>query len=179
MQPKPTQNSSPSPNVLKPYVNTQPSTSQPTPNLTLSTPSFNEHSFKLNPTKIETIYPTHREPSSTAPYSTQVAADKDKSISEHDLITSGTHIYTDGSGIEGNIGAAAVLYTSNRNPRLLRYHLGKDNEHTVYKAKAVGLTLAAQLLLMECDLDLPSIYSSTIKQPSNPVMSLCPSPATT
>ena len=47
------------------------------------------------------------------------------------------------------------MYNSNRNPRYLRYHLGKDNEHTIYGAEAVGLTLVAQLLLREMGLDLP------------------------
>ena len=47
------------------------------------------------------------------------------------------------------------MYNSNRDPRYLRYHLGKDNEHTVYRAEAVGLMLVAQLLLREMGLDLP------------------------
>ena len=90
------------------------------------------------------------------PHSTHVTPDKDKSITKHNQITSGTRVYTDGSGINGNfIGAAAVVYNSNRDPRYLRYHLGKDNEHTVYGAEAVGLTLVAQLLLREMGLDLP------------------------
>jgi len=79
----------------------------------------------------------------------------------------GTRVYTDGSGIDGRIGAAAVLYTGRCNPKILRYHLGTQNEHTVYEAEAVGLTLAAHLLNSELDLTTPvDIYvdnQATIK----------------
>ncbi|KIJ58963.1 hypothetical protein HYDPIDRAFT_50490, partial [Hydnomerulius pinastri MD-312] len=57
---------------------------------------------------------------------------------------------------EGGIGAAAVLIQNDRRPRVLRYHLGSTDEHTVYEAEAVGLTLAAQLLTTERDLALPA-----------------------
>ena len=65
------------------------------------------------------------------------------------------YIYMDGSGIEGRIGAAAVLYIGRRNPKVLRYHLGMQNKHTVYKAEAVDLSLAMHLLNSELDLTTP------------------------
>jgi hypothetical protein len=38
------------------------------------------------------------------------------------------------------------LYTDSP-PKMLRYHLGKPEGHTIYEAEAVGLTLAAKILL--------------------------------
>ncbi|KAF8548299.1 hypothetical protein OG21DRAFT_1423306, partial [Imleria badia] len=61
----------------------------------------------------------------------------------------------DSFGIDSNIGTAAVLYKLNCDPKILCYHLGKDNQHTVYEAEAVGLTLAAHLLLTQSNLVLP------------------------
>jgi len=46
-------------------------------------------------------------------------------------------VYSDGSGIEGMIGAAAVLYRGGRMKRVLRYQLGTDEEHTVYEGEGV------------------------------------------
>lgn len=65
-------------------------------------------------------------------------------------------IFTDGSGHNGGIGAAAVLMRSGQEPRTLRYYLGPDEEHTVYEAEILGLTLAAQLLLTERNVEYPA-----------------------
>lgn len=71
------------------------------------------------------------------------------------LLTNNIQIYCDGSGYRENIGAAAVLFRSRSHPRTLRLHLGKDKEHTVFKAEEVRLMLAAKLLEMEEDLMFP------------------------
>lgn len=55
-------------------------------------------------------------------------------------------IFTDSSGQNGGIGAAAVLICEGSAPRTLRFYLGTHKEHTVYEAEAVGLTLVAHLL---------------------------------
>jgi hypothetical protein len=47
-------------------------------------------------------------------------------------------VFADGSGIDGNVGAAAVLYKNGKCTRSLRYQLGTLEEHTTYKAEAVG-----------------------------------------
>lgn len=113
------------------------------------------HSFQLDPTKIETVTPACRAPTSTTPYTTHIADDKNKSIHEHDNIKTGTKVYSDGSGKKGKIGASAVLYRTGCDPRILCYHLGTEKEHTVYEAEAIGMSLAAQLLLTERELELP------------------------
>ncbi|KAG1764712.1 ribonuclease H-like domain-containing protein, partial [Suillus occidentalis] len=64
-------------------------------------------------------------------------------------------VYSDGSGYQGNIGAAAVLFRAGRQPRVLRFHLGSEDEHTVFEGEAVGLMLAAELIATEDDPTFP------------------------
>jgi ribonuclease HI len=49
-------------------------------------------------------------------------------------------IYTDGSGNEGNTGAAAVMYKKGRTTpiKTLQYHLGSKDDHNSYEAELVG-----------------------------------------
>jgi ribonuclease HI len=65
-------------------------------------------------------------------------------------------VFSDGSGHDGNIGAAAVLLREGHEPRILFFNLGSDEDHTVYEAEAVGLTLAAHLLSTERPLTFPA-----------------------
>jgi len=58
---------------------------------------------------------------------------------------SDVRIYTDGSGIEGKIGAAAVL-RSGITQKIARHYLGPAKQHTVYEGENVGQILAYQLL---------------------------------
>ena len=53
----------------------------------------------------------------------------------------------DGSCTDGLIGTSAVLYVDYTHVATLCYHLGSAEHHTVFKAEAVGLILAARLLL--------------------------------
>ncbi|OJA10385.1 hypothetical protein AZE42_10669 [Rhizopogon vesiculosus] len=89
-----------------------------------------------------------------------IAPSREQAIADHDSNEDEIKIYCDGSGINQNIGAAAVLYCKERpQPRVLRYHLGSADEHTVYESEAVGLTLAAQLISTEDDITFQvSIY---------------------
>jgi ribonuclease HI len=41
-------------------------------------------------------------------------------------------------------------------PRILKYYLGTDRQHTVYEAEAVGLTLAAKLISTERNMKYPA-----------------------
>ena len=61
-------------------------------------------------------------------------------------------VFTDGSGLYGQVGAAAVMYRRGQGPRVLRYHLGSLTEHTVFEAEAVGLLLALHMLKYERDI---------------------------
>lgn len=60
----------------------------------------------------------------------------------------GTRIYTDGSDVDGGVGAAAVLYRGNRRI-VLRHYLGPSTSHTVYEAELVGIILGLELARTE------------------------------
>ena len=59
--------------------------------------------------------------------------------------TRGTIIYTDGSGFEKGIGAAAILMQNGTTFDTIRYYLGPDNQHTVYEAEATAVILALHI----------------------------------
>src|SRR6202034_118017 len=61
-------------------------------------------------------------------------------------------IFSDGSGMEGNIGSVAVLYHHKNGietKHILRYDLAPDTKHTVYKGEVAGAILAQELLHKE------------------------------
>ncbi|CAG7850111.1 SubName: Full=Uncharacterized protein {ECO:0000313/EMBL:CCA77176.1} [Serendipita indica DSM 11827] len=58
-------------------------------------------------------------------------------------------VYTDGSGMEGMIGAGAVLYRDRVRIRSARFLLGEDTEHMVHEGELVGIALGVQLAKME------------------------------
>lgn len=55
-------------------------------------------------------------------------------------------VYTDGSGVEGYIGAAAVLMKGRETVATLRYRLGRITRHTVYEGEGVGILLGLELV---------------------------------
>ena len=58
-------------------------------------------------------------------------------------------IFTDGSGMEGKIGASTALYRNGRLKSILCYKLGLQKHHTVYKGEGVGILLSIKLMEME------------------------------
>jgi ribonuclease HI len=78
----------------------------------------------------------------------------EEAIAHHqDICSTGNTncIYTDGSGINGHVGAAAVTLltpTSPGSPTLQRriFYMGRDTESTVYAAELQGIYLALQIL---------------------------------
>ncbi len=54
--------------------------------------------------------------------------------------------YGDGSGIDGGIGAAAVVYRGGRKIKTLRLRVGSAEEHEVYDGEGVSLTLCTEAL---------------------------------
>jgi ribonuclease HI len=55
-------------------------------------------------------------------------------------------IYTDGSGFEQGIGAAAIMTVNGTVTNTIKYYLGQDNAHTVYEAEALAVSLALHML---------------------------------
>lgn len=85
----------------------------------------------------------------------RIAPDKDSDValldSEERNDRARTKIYSDGSGLEGRIGAAAVMFKSQPGAEmesqasLLKY-LGSEDEQTVYVAAQAGELMSLELL---------------------------------
>jgi len=114
------------------------------------------HTFRIFPSNMETINPSCRTSTRSCIYKTRIAKDKNEAIREHKELRDAIQIFSDGSGYNGGIGAAAVLLREGQEPRTLRYHLGSDEEHTVYEGEMVGLTLAIHLLATERQASYPA-----------------------
>lgn len=63
------------------------------------------------------------------------------------MSTEAIHVYSDGSGFDGHMGAAAVIYDGRSCISSLKYHLGTLQEHTVYEAEGLGTTLGFHLAM--------------------------------
>jgi hypothetical protein len=50
-------------------------------------------------------------------------------------------------GTRGGIGASAILYKEDNIINSLRYYLGTEKQHTVYKAEGVGISMGLHLLI--------------------------------
>jgi ribonuclease HI len=107
------------------------------------------HAFQLDPDKIEKIDPIRHFPKYDKDFRVDIASERDRAIENASNSTAEIRIFSDGSGLEGGIGAAAVLCRTGKAPRSLHYHLGSDKHHTVYEGEVVGMLLAAHLLKTE------------------------------
>lgn len=77
----------------------------------------------------------------------EVHTDDDRETAiEHANRITGTAIYTDGSGHDKKIGAAAVMMKHGGVSKTLKYYLGTETTHTVYEAEAVAIILALHML---------------------------------
>jgi ribonuclease HI len=80
----------------------------------------------------------------TIPESKETAKNAHEQItSEPDSSTPEISIYTDGSGIDGNIGAAAY---SPEPTNTVCHHLGSDQQYNVYSSELTAFLLALQIL---------------------------------
>ena len=95
------------------------------------------------------IAPVRRHPRWTPGHTVEQAATKDDT-KESAGDWYGVRVYTDGSAVDGGVGAAAVLLRPrSRRPRVLKMHLGTVDEHMVYEGEIVGTILGAELLRTE------------------------------
>jgi ribonuclease HI len=57
--------------------------------------------------------------------------------------------FTDGSCIDGGVGAAAVMYKDRIACKTICKHIGSEKEHTVFGAELVGVIMGAHMARME------------------------------
>ena len=107
------------------------------------------HTFGLKPDDFETIKPALQVPNKAPLFTTEIAESREESKEADEADEPDAKIYTDGSGVDNNAGAAAVMYRRGRCTKTVRYYLGPLTDHMTYEAEAVGVTLALKLLSHE------------------------------
>ena len=107
--------------------------------------------YDLRPTEIETIAATRYPPGWRAPCAVSISATKDDTANDEQkwVEKDGWRVYSDGSDVDGGVGAAAVLTAPGRNPKVLRYYLGTSTDHSVYEGEVIGIALGIELLHRE------------------------------
>ncbi|PPQ99975.1 hypothetical protein CVT24_009556 [Panaeolus cyanescens] len=107
--------------------------------------------FNINPSTTEKI-PALKAVSNLSNFvDTLSFPTREDSIEHERQDDTGTRVYTDGSGQDGYVGAAASLYLDNdHQPVATRHlHLGTMDQHSTYEAELVGILLAFWLLITE------------------------------
>ena len=107
--------------------------------------------YRHNPKKIEKTPTTARNLAlqGKLPFVICIAENREESIREMENAREAIQVFTDGSAIDGKVGAAAVLTRAGNPPCTLHLHMGPKSEHTMYKAELVGILLGLQLISME------------------------------
>ncbi|KAF7773567.1 hypothetical protein Agabi119p4_5734 [Agaricus bisporus var. burnettii] len=112
------------------------------------------NTFNLEPDRIEKIRPPAFTSSDPLPATIIIDSTREDSIAneardrEENGYNNHIRVYSDGSGQNGTIGAAAVLFKDGNDVpvKTLRYQLGSHAQYTTYDAEAVGAILATHLI---------------------------------
>ena len=105
----------------------------------------------LDYTHTERIQPTRLHPRWKPIHRCHVLDDRDEAVAD-DANWAGRayRVYTDGSDVDGGVGAAALLYAPGAtSPKILQLHLGPSTRHTVYEAEVAATILGLELLRAE------------------------------
>ncbi|KAF5317581.1 hypothetical protein D9619_013186 [Psilocybe cf. subviscida] len=76
----------------------------------------------------------------------EIASSKEEAADADAADGARLQVYSDGSGLDGRIGAAAVLFRDGKQKNEARYYLGSAKKHTVYEGESVGAVLALGLI---------------------------------
>jgi ribonuclease HI len=104
--------------------------------------------FKPDALKTKKIPTVARDPTKIGkiPIQISITDSREDSIAEAENAKEEFQIFSDGSALEGKVGAAVVLIHQGRHTQTLYYHLGLDKEHTVHKVELVGILLRLHIL---------------------------------
>ena len=115
--------------------------------------------FNLNPSRMEKVEAVRYDVGWKAGMERRIVNTKEKAMEEEEADTAEIKVYTDGSGVDGNIGAAAILRRRGRRGwRVRRFGVGKVAHHEVFEG-ATGLVLAMDLVREEKRVREVSIYT--------------------
>jgi ribonuclease HI len=105
--------------------------------------------FPIFRNNFETIDPFRRfAPLPKSALTASIAPDKDAARDEMERIVArgGFCVFTDGSGFEGGVGAAAVAMRNGVVGEQRQKHLGTESEHTVFESEVCGAILALDII---------------------------------
>jgi ribonuclease HI len=104
--------------------------------------------YDHEPRRIEKIPSAARDPAQIGklPFEISIAESRSDSIEEAGNAEEEIQIFTDGSSMEGRVGAAAITLQQGKITSALHFHLGPDTEHTVHEAELVGILLAIHII---------------------------------
>jgi len=127
---------------------------------------------KFKPEEMEKMNATRQWPGTMPNFSTFIMETKEKSVENNNkLFPISRMIYTDSSGYKGAIGAAAVAFVNGTKTVELRYQLGLDTRHMVFKGELVaiilGLHLSCNVIGIREHINLNIDNQVTIKTMSN------------
>jgi len=107
--------------------------------------------YKVDPKKVVKIPTAARDPTlqGELPFDISIAESREDSINEATCADEEVQIFTDGSALNGMVGAAATLTREGNPPRTLHLTLGPKNEHTVHEAELAGILLGMHLISTE------------------------------
>src|SRR6266481_2817851 len=104
------------------------------------------HAFGVWPDVYETVCLMTRPPNRGNSFDTQITASREVSKEEDEKDWAVLQAYSDGSGLDGEAGASAVLYWDGQFVGTLHCYLGPLTRHTAYEAELVGILLALELI---------------------------------
>jgi len=79
-------------------------------------------------------------------FATCIPGSKEEAKLEAVVDRSEVSVFSNGSGHEGGVGAAAMLYRGGVEKHVLRKFMGSKETHTVFEAELLGLSLAVEML---------------------------------
>lgn len=101
---------------------------------------------KLTKLELECIDTLYKEPDWKPPIRPIIAGTREDAIKLDEADNSDIKIYTDGSGHDNKVGAAAIMIRGNQREKAARRHIGPITRHTVFDGECVGQILGLQLL---------------------------------
>ncbi|SJL06791.1 uncharacterized protein ARMOST_10133 [Armillaria ostoyae] len=102
--------------------------------------------FNIQPDKTETIKAVRFPPHWKSKIKIEIAESMEEAMAMERMDNSDVKAYGDGSGIDGGIGAAAVVFRGGRRVKTLRLRVGSARKHEVYDGEGLALTLCTEPL---------------------------------
>lgn len=130
--------------------------------------------FDVQPETLETIKAVRFPPYWKTKVEVEIAETMQEAMTMEWMDRSEVRAYGDGSGIDGGIGAAAIIYKRDQRVKTLRLKVGSAKEHEVYNGEGLALTLCLEPLRnmsniksMSISIDnTAAIQATTLLQPA-------------